>query len=264
VHRAVLEACDAQDGVKDGLLENPSRCAFDYATLQCKGADAPDCLTPAQVASAKLLTSKFRDPASEKVLLEPHLWPGSELQWATLAGSEPLPNSVARVRRFHLKDPAYEFRFENIAADVERAAEMDGGLLASSNFNLAPFFASGGKLILWHGWADPQVPAQNSVIYHEKVREAVGAAADGSMALFMLPGVLHCRGGFGPDEFDKMGPITAWVEDGRRPVRLVASKRVDGKVQRTRPLCPYPQVARHDGRGDRDRAESFSCVDMKR
>lgn len=260
VYAAVLKACDMKDGVADGVIENPRACNFDYASLTCAGADGPNCLTKAQVDSARIMTSPFVDAATGRTLLEPHLWPGSELQWGTLGGPQPLANSVSRVRHFHLKDPAYEFRLANVASDIERAASMDGGLIASSNADLRPFFGRGGKLLMWHGWGDPQVPAQNSVIYFTNVMKTVGAAAENSLALFMLPGVLHCGGGAGPDTFDRMTPITRWVEGGQKPQRIVASRERDGKAERTRPLCPFPQTARYLGTGDTNSAESFACA----
>jgi feruloyl esterase len=259
IHRAVLQACDAQDGVADGVLEDPRQCTFDYATLACRGPDGPACLTASQVESARVLTSPFKDPATGRTLLESHLWPGNEPQWGVLGGSEPLTNSLQRVRNFHLKEPGYEFRLATIAADIERAVRMDNGLLASNDFNLKPFFDRGGKLLMWHGWSDPQVPAQHSVLFYSSVLKTVGPAAERSIALFMLPGVTHCGGGSGPDEFDKMAPITEWVEHGRMPVRIVAARVTGRTVDRTRPLCPFGQVARYSGKGSTDEAANFSC-----
>jgi tannase/feruloyl esterase len=259
VHAAVLQACDAQDGVKDGLIENPAVCKFDFAQLVCKNDDGPSCLTAPQVESAKVLTSSFKDPSSGKLLLQPHLWPGTELQWRVLGGPEPQNNSLARVRNFHLKDPNWQFTLDHIAADVERASAMDGGLLASDNFNLKPFFDRGGKLLMWHGWSDPQVPPDNSIIYYSNVLKTVGKVAETSIALYMLPGVSHCDGGAGPDTFDKMHSIESWVEEGQKPKQIIASHLTNGQVDRTRPLCPYPQVAKYNGRGSIDDAANFSC-----
>ncbi len=260
VHRAVMQACDGLDGVVDGIIENPRACKFDYASLQCKGGDDANCLTAAQVESAKTLTSPFRDSATGRLLLAAHLRPGSELQWATMASPKPLHNSVARVRNFHLKDTKWEFRLENVADDIDYAARLDKGLLASDNFNLKPFFDRGGKLLMWHGWSDPQVPAESSIIYSGNVRSTTGYAADEAMALFMLPGVLHCRGGLGADTFDRMGAITAWVERDQKPARIVAWRTVGDQVVRTHALCPFPQVARYLGSGDTANAENYSCV----
>ena len=260
IHSAVLQACDAADGVKDGVLENPRKCAFDYALLACKGADGPSCLTAPQVESAKALTSSFKDPRSGRTLLESHLWPGAEPEWATLGSPQPPANSLDRVRRFHLKDPTWDFSLGNIAADIDRAVRMDGGLMASVDFNLKPFFDRGGKLLMWHGWADPQVPAEHSTLFFNNVFRAVGPAAEQSLALYMLPGVGHCGGGPGPYTFDKMGAISEWVERGVKPSRIIASRVTDGRVDRTRPLCPFPQVARYRGQGSIDDAANFSCV----
>lgn len=260
IHRAVMQTCDGLDGVVDGIIENPRECRFDYASLQCKGSDEATCLTAAQVESAKTLTSPFHDPVSGRLLLAPHLRPGSELQWATMASPKPLPNSLARVRNFHLKDTGWEFKLENIGSDVERAVRMDQGLLASDNMNLKPFFDRGGKLLMWHGWSDPQVPAEGSIIYYEGVRSAVGQAAADSMSLYMLPGVLHCRGGPGADTFDRMTAISSWVEKKQKPSSIVASRRAEGKVVRTRLLCPFPQVARYSGTGDTADTANYSCA----
>ena len=260
IHDAVLKACDGSDGVQDGVVENPRTCDFDYATLALQCPDGPACLTAPQVESAKVLTSPLRDEATGGVLLEAHLWPGAERQWEVLGGPEPLARSMARVRNFHLKDPTWEFRLANIAADIERAARMDAGLLASDNFDLEPFFDRGGKLLMWHGWSDPRVPAQHSITYFNNVVQTVGTEAEDSIALFMLPGVLHCGGGLGPSRFDKMAAISAWVEQGHKPVRIVASHLTDGEVDRTRPLCSLGHVAQYDGVGDTDDATSFSCV----
>jgi feruloyl esterase len=261
IHQAVLQACDARDGVKDGVLENPAACRFDYASLACKGADGPTCLTVPQIESAKVLTSPLKDQATGTVLFDgAHLWPGGELEWATLGGPEPLVNSLARVRNFHLKDPGWEFRLSNAAADIDRATRMDAGLLASNNFNLKPFLDRGGKLLMYHGWGDPQVPAQNSIIYYDNVLKTVGKAAEGSVALFMIPGMLHCSGGPGTDTFDKMSAITQWVEAGKKPARILASHASNGQVDKTRPLCPLGQVAKYVGSGSTNDAASFSCV----
>ena len=125
--------------------------------------------------------------------------------------------------------------------------------MKSNDPNLAPFFNRGGKLLMWHGWADPQVPPQLSTIYYANVLKTVGPSAEQSIALFMMPGVYHCAGGPGPDNFDRMGAIAAWVERGHKPTRLTASRLSTGVVDRTRPLCPYGQVAVYSGNGQHRR-----------
>jgi feruloyl esterase len=149
------------------------------------------------------------------------------------------------------------------AVEIDLADRADRDILDSSNANLKPFFDRGGKLLMWHGWADPQVTPQNSTIYFTNVLKTVGKKAEDSIALFMLPGVYHCGGGPGPDRFDRMAAIEQWVEGGRKPTRIVASHQTNGKVDRTRPLCPFGEVARWNGSGSTDEEKNFSCVGEK-
>ena len=260
IHKAVLAACDARDGVGDGVIENPMACTFDYASLACRAGDAASCLTPGEVQSAKALTSPLKHPITGEVLFEGHLWPGSELEWDTLGGPEPLDNALRRIKNITYKDPKWDPVQFDTATDVALADRIDGGLLASNNFDLKPYFGKGGKLIIWHGWSDPQVTPQNSIIYFDRVMRAVGPSARNSVELFMLPGVSHCGGGPGPDTFDRMTPLVQWVEQGRKPTRIVASRVENGKVVRTRPLCPFGQVAKWKGSGSTDDEANFSCV----
>lgn len=263
IHDAVLNACDALDGVKDGVLENPTKCRFDYASLACQGpagSDGPACLTPPQVESAKVLTSPLKHPTTGAMLFEGHLWPGAELEWDTLGGPEPLNNALIRIRNITFKDPKWDPRTFNTAVDVELAEKLDNGLLASNNFNLKPFFDRGGKLLMYHGWADPQVTPQNSILYYQNVLKTVGKGAENSIALFMLPGVSHCDGGKGPDTWDRAAAIDQWVAQGKKPARIVASHLTNGKVDRQRPLCPFGQVAKYRGSGNANEHPNFHCV----
>src|SRR5260221_919949 len=151
IHNAVLDACDALDGVKDGVIENPLQCHFDYATLACKGADGPDCLTQGQIESAKALTSPIKDSKTGKVIDERHLWPGSELGWATLGAAEPLSISVSGLANILFKDPKWDWRTFEITKGYEEAAKADGGALFSGDPNLKPIVVYDGQL--------PQYPA---------------------------------------------------------------------------------------------------------
>ena len=259
IHEAVLQACDGLDGVKDGVLENPTKCAFDPQVLACKAGDSPSCLTPPQVESARAMLGPVKHPTTGAVLFEGHLWPGAELEWDTIGGPEPLNNAVTALRNITFDRSWNPLQF-NVATDMDTVARSDNGVLASDNANLKPFFDRGGKLLMWHGWADPQVTPQNSTIYFNNVLTTVGKPAEDSIALFMLPGVYHCQGGPGPDRFDRMAAIEQWVEQGRKPTRIVASRMRDGKVDRTRPLCPLGQVARWNGTGNTNDEASFACV----
>jgi feruloyl esterase len=260
IHDAVLEACDAADGVKDGVIENPPACTFDYASLLCKSDDAPTCLTAGQVASAKAMTSAITDPKTGRVLYQGHLMPGSELGWATLGGPEPLGLSTSGLRNVVFQDPSWDFRTMDLPTVIDRAGRSDGGATFSGDPNLMPFLRRGGKLLIYHGWSDPQVNPLTSVTYYEQVLAAVGRAnAANSIALFMVPGMNHCSGGPGTDSFDKMQTVTAWAESGQPPRQIVASHLTGGRADKTRPLCAYPQVAKYKGTGDSNDAGSFAC-----
>ena len=126
---------------------------------------------------------------------------------------------------------------------------------------MKPFFAGGGKLLQYHGWSDPQISPLASPTYYDRVLAALGvsAAAD-SYRLFMVPGMGHCSGGEGPNDFDKIGALSAWVEGGKAPGQIIATHSTGGTPDRTRPLCAYPQVARYKGTGSIDEASNFTCV----
>jgi feruloyl esterase len=260
INTAVLNACDAMDGVKDGVLEDPMKCKFDYAALTCKAGDGPDCLTPGQVESAKQMTSPIKDPKTGKTLFAGYLIPGSELGWATLGGPQPLGLSISGLQNVVFQNKSWDYHTFDIAADVERAAKSDNGVTATNNPNLKPFFDRGGKLLMYHGWSDPQVTPINSVLYYNDVMKTVGKdKAANSLALFMIPGMNHCSGGPGTDTFDKVKVMEEWVEKGTAPKRIVASHLTSGTADKTRPLCPYPQVAKYNGSGDTNDASNFTC-----
>ena len=260
INTAVLNACDALDGVKDGVIENPDKCKFDYAKLTCKAGDAADCLTKGQVESAKAMTSRLKDPKTGNALFYGHLMPGSELGWATLGGPQPLALSVSGMRNVVFQDRNWDPAKMDVAADIQRAAKSDGGAMETREPNLKAFFDRGGKLLMYHGWSDPQVTPLTSVHYYESVAKVVGKRqASNSIRLFMMPGVNHCSGGPGTDTFDKVKVMEEWVEQGKTPSRVVASHATGGKVDKTRPLCAYDQTAKYNGSGDTNDAANFTC-----
>jgi feruloyl esterase len=261
IHKAVMNACDARDGVTDGVIENPTTCRFDPQVLACKGEDTTECLTPGQIASARAMISPIKNPATGEVIFEGHLWPGAELEWDVLGGPQ-LNNNVATVfRNLVAADPKWDPKTFNPATDVARAMKAEGHQwMLSDDANLKPYFDRGGKLLMYHGWADPQVPAHTATMYYSNVLKTVGPQATNSMALFMVPGMLHCNGGAGTDTFDKVAALEAWVERAQKPTRIVASHLTDGKVDKTRPLCPFGQVAKWNGKGDTNDAANFACV----
>ena len=260
LHGAVVNACDALDGVRDGLLENPRACSFDPGQLECRGSGATSCLTKAQVETAQLVYSSGRNPKSLREI--PGLARGSELGWTDLgwtAGAR--ATGIDQFRFIVFADPEWTIQKFDFEADVARAEETDRNTINALDPNLKPFLSRGGKLIQYHGWSDPQISPLSSVDYYTRVLNTLGSAADvhGSYRLFMAPGMGHCGGGEGPDTFDAVAALERWVERGQAPDQITASKIVNGIVQQTRPLCPYPQVAVYRGSGSMNEAASFTC-----
>jgi feruloyl esterase len=258
LHDAVLGACDASDGVKDGVIEDPSRCTFDFATLACSGDDRPDCLTRAQVESAKAMASPIVDRQSGTVLHPGRYYPGSELGWGGVGGPAPSGESLEGMKKI-VFNAGWDPHTIRVPDDVERAVRADGGLLFGGDPNLAPFFGRGGKLLMYHGWADPLVTPDASLIMYKRINDAVGPAAASSLALFMVPGMGHCQGGPGTDVFDKVAALDQWVESGSKPQSISAAHYTGSVADRTRPLCAYPASARYVGSGSTDDARNFRC-----
>ncbi len=258
IHKAVLDACDTLDGVKDGVLEDPTRCHFDPKVLECKGEDAPTCLTAPQVETARKIYAPATNPRTGKEIY-PGLEPGSEPGWTAMAaGPKPFAIPDDHFKYVVFKDPNWDFRTLNFDSDVALADKLDNGALNATDPNLKEFVGHGGKLVLYHGWNDQLIAPRNSVNYYKSVVAALGKTGD-SVRLFMAPGMGHCSGGDGPNTFDKMSLIEQWVEKGKAPDQIIASHGTGGNVDRTRPLCPYPQVAQYQGTGSTDDAANFVC-----
>jgi feruloyl esterase len=256
IHRAVLETCDAKDGLKDGLIESPEKCQIDFKVLQCKAADAPDCLTARQVHTAQTIISPATDSTGKVIF--PRLEPGTELDWGRLAGGPaPADLFVDQFRYIVYHDANWDWRTFDLDRDSVKANDASKDI-DEMNPDLSRFAQRGGKLLLYHGWADQQVAPGSTVEFYKSVR-ALNEKSENSVLLFMVPGMGHCGGGEGPDTFDKLGVIEKWVEQGQAPSQIVAAHSTAGKVDRTRPLCPYPQIATYKGNGSIDEASNFVC-----
>jgi feruloyl esterase len=260
IHEAAMQACDAEDGLKDGLISNPAHCDFDPGVLQCRDGAAEACLTAPQVEAARKIYASVVDPRTGEEI-SPGLEPGSEPHWDGVAGERPHAMYHSLFRFVVFEDTDWDYRTLDVAKHLDRARQADGGILAATSTDIAPFVDRGGKLLIYHGWADQNIPPQSSVIYYEQLLETMGRpAVDRGVRLFMAPGMGHCRGGHGPDAFDELTVLERWREGGQAPSAIVAAQRRDGRVVRTRPLCPYPEVATYDGTGSIDDAENFSCA----
>ena len=266
--KSVIASCDAIDGLKDGVIDDPRNCSFEPSTLACKaGADDSACLTPPQVAAAKRMYDGTRSPTTGKLIYTG--WPrGSEAfgeaasqSWRQYVIDPKEPSRVGFFKYWLFHDPSWDFRTIDWDRDLA-FAEQQLPFMAAVDTNLAPFKKRGGKLLMYTGWADPVVPPQDTVAYYEGVVRTMGGLAPTRdfFRLFMAPGMGHCAGGPGPNQFDAIGALEQWVEKGTAPGALVASHSTNGKVDRTRPLCFYPRVARYKGTGSTDEAANFTCV----
>lgn len=270
---AVVAACDLLDGVKDGVVGDPTKCHFDPAALLCKGADSDSCLTAPQVAVVRHVLEGSRDSQGRQV--EPGFSPGGETGaggWVVWITGEKLnqANAVAYGTQFFrnmvYEDAAWAVGGFNVNRGIRAADDKLAAVLNATDPDLARFQARGGKLILYHGWNDPAIPAQGSIDYFQKMVAKMGAPAAGGFArLYLVPGMQHCSGGPGATAFDAMLPdIERWVESGTAPGTVIATKfKTEGNrasgILRTRPLCVYPQTAHWDGKGNPDEAASFTC-----
>jgi feruloyl esterase len=257
---AVVEACDQKDGVKDGIVSEPRACTFDPAALACKAGDSANCLTPDQIMNARSAWASATTKSGAFVY--PGRSPGFESQWR-------IPVPGAQLNPLFTDMPRYVGRqdanWDPMTFDFEKdlaLALKNGGFIEATDPDLAKFKARGGKLLLYHGWADPGPAPENTINYAEAVAKKMGGKQDDWMRAFLMPGVGHCGGGVGPDQADFLGALERWKEQGVAPGQIIATRPAgrSGASPMSRPLCPHPQVARHSGSGSTDEAKNFSCV----
>jgi feruloyl esterase len=273
VSGAVLDKCDALDGVTDRVLENPATCTFDPVALQCKGSGAVDCLTVEEVS------------ALQKIHGGPRLKNGSQVFPGLPVGSETHPTEMnfwifdekalqpgmgqEAFRWMVHRDPDWDKNRFDVDRDYPAAAKL-ADILDSDDPDLTEFLKRGGKLIIHHGWNDAAIPAGSTLNYHDALLEKVGSAADQQVRLFMVPGMGHGPGRPGPEHYDMLGELDRWVEGGPAPERVITRQfekpptpffpvDLSAKVVRTRPLCAWPKVAHYNGSGSTDDEANFDC-----
>lgn len=261
LHKAYVNACDAKDGLKDGIVSRPNMCKFDPAVALCKpGQSGDSCLTGDQVETMRAIYGGVKDSRTGKLAF-PGFPPGSEMQLGLLiSGPEPFPVATSYMRQLVFADPKWDFRSFDYGADLDRARKFGETILDVPANGLKPFFARGGKLLLSHGWHDGLIPANNTLTFYGKLQaDLPRSQADAQLRLFMAPGMDHCSGGEGFSVFDTLGTIDRWATENKAPEQIIAS-RAPNLPPMSRPLCPYPKVARYKGKGDQNAAENFTCA----
>jgi len=287
IGKAVEAACDKLDGVADGVLNDPRQCRFNPASVQCKeGQDANDCLTAAQVSALNTIYAGIRDSSGHTIF--PGYLPGAEQGeggWALwITGPAPAKSLMAYFGLGYYANMVYDeknwdYKTFTVESGMKTATRKTAEALNAINPDLSAFRRRGGKLILYHGWNDPAIPALNTVNYYQEVIAKMGrSAADSFTRLYMVPGMQHCGGGPGPENFGEAldAPSTDpqhnirttlenWVEKGTAPSSFIVSKQASANSPEiTRPLCPYPQSARYKGTGDPNQAENFTCASSRK
>ena len=255
---SALNACDAQDGLKDGLINDPRQCRWDPATIQCTGAKNDTCLAPGQVAALRSVYAGQRGPDGQWAMLPINR--GGETGWTQFIGTAGTGNDASYgalnvLFPMALGHPVDLARFGPADVPPLRATAF-GRMYDAADPNLAPFFRRGGKLILWHGESDPGPSPVSTLDYASAVARAAPAASQ-QMRLFLLPGVGHCGGGPGAAPIPVLDALDSWVNGGPAPASLVGAKPDNSVI---RPQCAWPEVAHYRGNGSPNDPASWSCV----
>ena len=298
IEKAALAACDALDGVKDGLIQDPRQCHFDPTVLLCQGAPRADCLTQPQIETLQKIYAGPKNPKTGDQIY-PGYEPGTEAEpgawsiWIVGLSVQSFFGNSFYSGAVH-EDPHWDWHTMDFDRDLRLADEKTASILNSDNPDLRSFRDHGGKLIQYHGWGDAAIAPRDSIAFYEKVRTFLERYPDPRSTaptdiqafyrLFMVPGMQHCTGGpgaisFGNDELESLNAkpddanhdillaLDRWVTQGVAPDKLIASGKIgaDPKTKTegiplTRPLCAYPAVARYKGKGDTNAAENFTCV----
>ena len=273
---AVLAQCDTRDGVVDGVIEDPRTCNFNPDELLCKqGQDPATCLSAPQVGAVHKLYDGAKNPNTGEQIF-PGYARGVEFGWnALIGGATPFGAGYEFFRYAVFQNPSFDFRTFDFDAHVALADERFGSIINADSPDLSRFARRDGKLLIYHGWADPLIPTYNSLDYYDRLLDYFGDRGHRRHGdphdhealhrvqkfarMFLIPGMGHCSGGPGTDTFDGMGVLEEWVEKGKAPKRIVASHLTNGVVDKTRPLCLYPRVAVYKGSGNTNDAANFEC-----
>jgi feruloyl esterase len=263
LNAAALKACDTKDGLKDGIVTDPRLCDFDPGALACKDDSKGVCLTPPQLAAVRSMYAGVKTSAGETV--SPPLTRGGELDWGRfIAATGPATGSAAvgidGLRGALFGNPDFDYDSFEPDRDYRRARDSAfARLYEAADPDISAFIERGGKLLLWHGWDDAGPSPFVTIDYFERMRQVTAPKVDSfdeSVRFFLAPGVYHCKGGPGADQFDLLGTIDAWVDKGTAPESMLAT-RADGSL--SRPLCRYPALPRYKGKGKAAEASSFTC-----
>jgi feruloyl esterase len=255
--KAAVEACDASDGVKDGLINNPRACKFDPSVLLCRGADSESCLTPPQLESVKRAYGTTKTKSGDAVF--PGKEPGSETGWVGVLAGQAAPGVSVGSFQVAYNDASWDAKTFDLDRDLKVVDEKVGSIINAVNPDLSAFKAHGGKLLLYHGWDDTAISPGNTINYYESVLKKMGGRQDNWVRLFMAPGMQHCGNGPGPNQVNYMAVMERWRESNVAPDTMTAYHVTNNRVDMTRPLCPYPQVATYKGTGSTSDAANFTC-----
>ncbi|MBN1570184.1 MAG: tannase/feruloyl esterase family alpha/beta hydrolase [Acidobacteria bacterium] len=258
VHSAFINHCDEKDGLKDGIVNDPEHCSFDPVIIQCKEGDGNDCLTAPQVEAMRQIYAGAKNPRTGEQILA-GFQPGSEQQlMALIGGKEPFPAASSYFRDVVFNDPQWDYKSFDYDKDLAAAYKAGSEILDVPSDGLSKFFKSGGKLLLSHGWSDGLIPASGTVAFYKSMIAKMDPKSADSARLFMFPGMGHCGGGDAPSVVDMLSVIDQWVETGKAPERIIATNPPNQKPI-SRPICPYPQIAKYKGSGSMDDAANFEC-----
>ncbi|MBV9302483.1 MAG: tannase/feruloyl esterase family alpha/beta hydrolase [Acidobacteriaceae bacterium] len=276
VHRSVLQLCSAQSGVDEGVVADPPSCKWQPEMAACRpGSNASDCLSPRQVTAVKGLMTPATNSKGDVLYAYPYI-PGTETQWEGwnyfgAPGNPSVPPRLANLElttefeKYMVNDAirpnvdTLKYDFDHDPSTLNRARQI----YDATSFDLRALKARGGKILMWHGWADGAIVATSSIGYYQGVEKLMGGReqTEDFFRLFLIPGVHHGGGGPGFTEFDAMSALETWVEKGKAPEKLIASRLSNGRVERSRPVFSYPVLARYSGTGDPKQAQSFVPLD---